>query len=253
MTLDGDDYLEGVDITAEEFYRRLHAGASVSTSQPSPGRILACYQLAAGQGAEQVLSIHIGSGISGTVRSALVAAESSPVPVTVVDTGQASFAEGLCAWEAIDALVTGATVEEAAERTMAAGRQVGNTFIVQALDLLRRGGRLIAEGTGEQKGIPVLAATPEGIHRVGAASTIDEAVDVMAGQIECATTSAGSRKLRVGIGHGAAPAIARALRAKVEKMSGVGEIVDYIVGPSMGGHAGPGNAGAVFIPRPVML
>ncbi len=253
VTLDGHEYLEGVDITADEFYGRLVSARSVTTSQPSPGRLLACYQRAAEEGAERVLSIHIGAGVSGTVQSAQVAAESSPIPVTIVDTGQASFAEGLCAWEAIEALASGATVELAAESARAASAAVGNTFVVKALDLLRRGGRLASEDGASAADVPVLALTGEGVKVVGIASTLDEAVTAMAGQIESAASAAPGRKLRVGIGHGGAPEIAGALRSRVAAMPDVGEIVDYIVGPSIGAHTGAGNAGAVYVPRPVIV
>ena len=253
VTLDGQEYLEGVDITADEFYGRLASARSVTTSQPSPGRLLACYQRAAQEGAERVLSIHIGSGVSGAVQSAQVAAESSPIPVTIVDTRQASFAEGLCAWEAIEALASGASVELAAESARAASAAVGSTFVVKALDLLRRGGRLVSEDGATAADVPVLALTEEGVKVVGVASTLDEAVAAMAGQIESAARAAPGRKLRVGIGHGSAPEIAGALRSLVAAMADVDEIVDYIVGPSIGAHTGAGNAGAVFVPRPVIV
>ena len=251
VVLDGQEYLEGIDITADEFYARLASARSISTSQPSPGRLLACYERAAEGGAEHVLSIHIGSGVSGTVQSAQVAAESSPIPVAIVDTGQASFAEGLCAWEAIDALVAGASVELAADCARAASAVMGNTFVVKALDLLQRGGRLASEVDPTPPGVPVLALTEGGVKVVGTAKTLDEAVDAMAAQIESAAGAAAGRKLRIGIGHGAAPEIAAALRSRVAAMPDVGEIVDYVVGPSIGAHTGAGNAGAVFVPRPV--
>ena len=200
-----------------------------------------------------MLSIHIGSGMSGTVQSAQVAADSSPIPVTIVDTGQASFAEGLCAWEAIEALASGASVELAAQFARAASAAVGSTFVVKALDLLRRGGRLVYEDGATAADVPVLAITGEGVKVVGVAKTLDEAVAAMAGEIESAARAAPGRKLRVGIGHGSAPEIAGALRSLVGAMADVGEIVDYIVGPSMGAHAGAGNAGAVFVPRPVIV
>ncbi|MFQ5809346.1 MAG: DegV family protein [Armatimonadota bacterium] len=251
VVLDGREFLEGIDITADEFYARLDAAHSVSTSQPSPGSLLACYQSAAAQGAERVLSIHIGSQLSGTVHSAQLAAESSPIPVTVADTGQASFAEGLCAWEAIDALAAGATVEVAAQLVQAASAAVGNTFVVKALDLLRRGGRLNPGAEAAAAGVPVLALTETGVTVVGTATTLDEAVDAMAAQIESVAAAASGRKLRIGIGHGAAPQIASALRSRVAAMPNIGEIVDYVVGPSVGAHTGAGNAGAVFVPRPL--
>ena len=253
VVLDGQEYLEGIDITADEFYERLDAGQSVSTSQPSPGRLLECYERAAVQGAKRALSIHIGSGISGTVQSAQVAAESSPIPVTIVDSGQASFAEALCAWEAIDALVAGATVEVAAEHAKAASAAMGNTFVVKALDLLRRGGRLVSEGDAAGAGVPVLALAESGVRVVGTAKTLDEAVAVMAARIESAAVASGGRKLRIGIGHGAAPEIARVLRARVATMPNIGEVVDYVVGPSVGAHTGAGNAGAIFVPHPVLV
>jgi hypothetical protein len=34
-------------------------------------------------------------------------------------------------------------------------------------------------------------------------------------------------------------------------MEHVEDIIEYVVGPSIGAHLGPGNAGAVFVARPV--
>jgi fatty acid-binding protein DegV len=77
---------------------------------------------------------------------------------------------------------------------------------------------------------------------------VEEAVAIMAGHIREAAESS-DHGLRVGIGHGAAAPIADALRAHVAVMPGVDEIIDYLVGPSVGAHTGAGNAGAVYIRR----
>jgi fatty acid kinase fatty acid binding subunit len=252
VEIDGEQYLEGVDITADEFYARVGSAKSVSTSQPAPGRFMELYRRAAEAGAEEIVSIHIGSSISGTVQSAQLASESSPAPVTVIDTGQASFAEGLCVWEAIDALVEGKSVAEMTQRVQAASKAVGNTFVVRALDLAKRGGRLAA-GEEAPQGIPVMALTGEGMKVLGSATTLDEAVEAMAAHIETAAQEAGVRKLRVGVGHGAAPEIASALRSRIEQISGIEEIVEYVVGPVIGAHTGAGTAGAVFLARPVAI
>jgi DegV family protein with EDD domain len=250
VVLDGHEYLEGVDITADEFYDRLPGTKSVSTSQPSVGRFIELYREAGKGGAEEVVAIHIGANVSGTVQSARLASESSPVPVTVIDTGQASFAEGLCVLEALEALSTGKTVAEVVQVVDRASRAVGNTFVVKALDLARRGGRLDAADE-PAAGIPVLALTGEGMKVVGTATTIEEAVGLMAGHVEVAARDSAGRTLRVGVGHGAAPEIAAALRQQVVGIEGVGEVIDYVVGPVIGAHTGAGTAGAVFIARPV--
>jgi DegV family protein with EDD domain len=253
VEIDGHLYLEGIDITPDEFYGRLASATTVTTSQPSIGRLLECYRQAAQQGAEEILSIHIGAGVSGTVQSALLAAESSPVPVRVVDTGQASFAEGLCVWEAIEALADGASAQEAKERALAASSLMGNTFVVKALDLVKRGGRLISEGGTQAAGVPVMALTPRGIEVVQVAKTLEEAVEAMTARVVEGVERAGGRRLRVGVGHAAAPEIAHALRRRIERLTGVREVIDYVVGPAVGAHTGAGSAGAVFVPRPVIL
>jgi len=250
VEMDGTQYLEGVDISTDEFYDRLPGAKSVSTSQPSVGRFIELYKEAGKAGAEEIVSIHIGANISGTVQSARLAAESSPVPVMVVDTGQASFAEGLCVLDALEALAAGKTVAEVVQVVDRASKAVGNTFVVKALDLARRGGRLTGSD-GAAMGISVLALTGEGMKVVGTATTIEEAVELMAGHVAAAARDASGQMLRVGVGHGAAPQIAAALRRRVADTEGVQEVIDYVVGPVIGAHTGAGTAGAVFVPRPV--
>jgi len=96
--------------------------------------------------------------------------------------------------------------------------------------------------------IPVLVTEAGAVRVAGSAETIPEAVGIMAGHIREAASVA-PHGLRVGIGHGAAAPIAQALREQVAGMQGVDEIIEYLVGPSVGAHTGAGNAGAVYIRR----
>ncbi|MCH7809268.1 MAG: DegV family protein [Chloroflexi bacterium] len=246
IELDGDVYAE-TDLDPDDFYRRLPTAKSVTTSQPSPALLIQAYERAASEGAEHILSIHIGSNVSGTVNAANLAAADSPVPVTVVDTRTVSMAEGLCILEAIEALSGGASPAEAARVASEAGPRIGNTFIVRALDLPRRGGRL-KDDSAAGDGVHVMVASGDGMQVVGSAANVDDAVDIMAAQIE-AFAAAASGPLRVGVGHGAAPGIAAELKARLDTMQGIGDIIEYVVGPAVGVHTGPGNAGAVYISR----
>ena len=99
----------------------------------------------------------------------------------------------------------------------------------------------------------MLVLQPDGIKVAGQATTLEGAVGLMATHSRAAADTAGNagKALRIGIGNGDADEIAAALRAGVAAMPHVGEIIDYTVGPSMGAHLGPGNAGAVFIARPL--
>ena len=132
VVVDGVEYLEGVDLDADDFYARFGAGRpQVSTSQPSPGRFAAAYEAVAERGATEILSVHIGSSVSGTVNAARLASQVSQVPVRIVDTGTASFAVSLCLWEAAEAIAAGANVEEAAAVAERVSAAVGNVFVVE--------------------------------------------------------------------------------------------------------------------------
>src|SRR5207302_3355579 len=143
VTLDGDDFLEGVNLDADGFYARFEQGVTqVSTAAPSPGRFMLAYEALVERGATEILSIHIGSSVSSTLDAARVASRGAGVPVRLVDTGTASFGVACCVWEAAEALAKGAGVEEAASVADAVAARTGNVFVVGALELARRGGRL---------------------------------------------------------------------------------------------------------------
>ncbi len=247
VTVDGVDHLEGVDLDADAFYAAFAGGAApqVATSQPSPGRFAALYRRLAEEGADGVLSVHIGSAVSGTVNSARLGAVDSPVPVTVVDTGTASFGVGCCAWEAAEALRAGATAAEAAAVAESLAPSVGNVFVVRALDLARAGGRL-APGAGalvEADRVPVLSLVEGAVQVVGTASDLDEATTLMAERVRSAGDGL---RVAVGIADAAAIPLWRALEAALAGAPEVTEVIRYRVGPSVGAHTGPGTAGAFF-------
>ena len=90
----GQEHSEGVDVTADEVAAALRSFAPVSTSRPSPSAFLRAYEAAAAAGAEAIVSVHISADMSSTIDSARLAAEQSPVPVTVVDSRSMGMAMG---------------------------------------------------------------------------------------------------------------------------------------------------------------
>jgi DegV family protein with EDD domain len=244
VVVDDQPYLEGVDITAAEFYDRLAAGASVSTAAPSPGAVLTAYERSVAAGATEILSIHIGSNTSATINAVNVAAGSSPVPVEIVDTGTASFAVACCVWAAGEVLAAGGDLARAADGARRVADQVGNVFIVGALDLARRGGRLAADAT-EGEGLPVLALADGKMQAVGQVHDVESAVDAMTDYL--VETAAGTPQ-RVGVGDALTPELAEEYAARLADRPEVDELVRYEIGPSVGAHTGAGTVGACFFP-----
>ena len=245
VTVDGVEYLEGVDLDADAFYARFQRGRPVvSTAQPSPGRFAAAYEAVADRGATEILSVHIGSTVSGTINSARLAAQVSPVPVRIVDTGTASFAISLCLWEAAEAVAGGATLDDAAVAAERVSATVGNVFVVGALDVARAGGRLAGD-VRPAATIPVLTLVGGVMQQVERCADLDEAADAMARVVR-----AGGPSLRVGVGlsdPGTAPLVA-ALEERLRRAGEVRELVRYRIGPSVGAHTGPGTVGTMFAP-----
>jgi DegV family protein with EDD domain len=243
VVVDGVPLREGEQIDAAGITAALDRGARLSTSAPSPGTFLQAYEELAAAGATAVLSVHTGGATSVTAQSARVAARSALLPVEVVDTASASFPVTLAAWAAADALAAGADLATAAQAAATAAGRVGNVFVVGALGLARRGGRLADDVPGD--GVPVLALADGAMRPVAQVAELSSAVEAMAGYVE---EHSGGSPLRVGVGQLGAPELAAALEAALRDRLRVEELVRYVVGPSIVVHTGLGTVGAVFVP-----
>lgn len=245
VTVDGEEFQEGVDLDADEFYARFEKGVPVvTTAAPAPGRFVAAYEALAEGGATEILSVHIGSRVSATLTAARVGARLSPVPVRLVDTGTASFAVACCLWEAAEALERGASLEEAAHVAEQVASRCGNVFVVRALDLARAGGRLAA-GTEEatEDSIPVLTLADGEIRPVGRVRSIEQAADAMATHVRAAGTGI---RAGIGVADAAAAALWKAVEDRLLAAPEVVDLVRYRVGPSVAAHTGPGTAGVSY-------
>ena len=96
-------FKDWIDINPKEFYQRMRDSDILpKTSQPSVAQFAQVYQKLAGE-AEQIVSIHLSSELSGTVQAAEMARDMANVPVTVIDTKSGSLGTGLI----VDAAVRG--------------------------------------------------------------------------------------------------------------------------------------------------
>jgi len=238
VVIDGDARPEP-EVEPGWFYARLRCGATVTTAAPSPGELRAAYREAAAAGAEEILSIHVGSNYSATVTAARLAAAEAAVPVVVVvDTMTASFVEGCCVWRAAEALARGESAATAAERARAVAAEAGSVFTVGEPARARRSGRV---EVGDGSGVVVLGTAGPEMFEIGRVDTAESAVEAMVRHV-----ASRPGPLRVGIGHADAPTAADALERALHALPQVHETVRYVVGPSVAAHTGVGTVGAVF-------
>jgi fatty acid kinase fatty acid binding subunit len=130
------------------FYDHMRTAATLpSTSQPSVGDFLAAFEPLIEAG-DDVLSIHLSGGISGTVsaaqqaRDALIERGIGPERIQVLDSETGCAGHGLMAIAAANAVRRGADLQGATEAARALRGQMKILFAVDTLEYLRRGGRI---------------------------------------------------------------------------------------------------------------
>jgi DegV family protein with EDD domain len=142
--VDGErTYRDGVDVTAGEFHDRLSGdGPLPTTSQPAPAHFLETFGRAAEEG-EQVVGVILGSSLSGTLGSAVSAAERFGVaPVHLMDSLAASLLQGLLVVKACELAELGRAPEEIVEELVRIRARSGILFTVDTFERLIASGRV---------------------------------------------------------------------------------------------------------------
>ena len=247
VTIDGVDHLEGAGLDADGFYARFAGGEhpTITTSQPSPGRLADAYRRLADRGCTDVMSIHLAGAMSGTVTSATLAARSVDVPVHVIDTGSASFGVAVCVWAAGVAIARGASPDDIRRRVANLVPRIGTAFMVGVPLLIERGGRAQGVDVGDDDGVPVLAMSGGELSVLERVATTEDAIDVMS------TYAAGwGEGVTVAIGVADAPSrpLSDRLAAALRGLDSVDDVIEYRLGPSVGAHTGPGTFGLFVFP-----
>jgi DegV family protein with EDD domain len=239
-------YLDGVEITRQEFYSNLSTyKVQPTTAAPPPEKYQVIYESLAQQGATEILSIHISKALSAVVDTARLAAqEIQSIPVTVFDSRQLSLGTGFLVETAAILAQAGHSLEEI---LAALNDQIGRTYVFAALDtleFLRRSGRLNGVATG-----------------LGSILQIKPIMKMYDGQPDAERVRTRKRALRrvinlldekgplerVAIVHTHSAARVEQLRQQARQFLPAGEILSMDITPVIGAHIGPGAVGFAVI------
>ena len=137
-------FLDGVDLTREEFYTRLPGFTPAPrTAAPGPEVFAQIYERLANEGAQAILSIHISESLSATVNSARAAAEEfTRIPVTVLDSGQLSLGMGFLVEKAAQLAQVGQRTDQVLAALQGVMKRTYVFASLKTLEYLRRSGRM---------------------------------------------------------------------------------------------------------------
>lgn len=244
----GKSYLDDVDITPDEFYRRLMVEKEMpTTSQPSAGVFKDVYNRLAEE-SDGVLAILISSDLSGTVDSALAAAEMiEDFPVRVVDSRLTTMALGLCVLQAVKMAEKGSDLDETVASLQPLIDDMKVMFVVDTLEFLHRGGRIggAQRLIGGMLAVKPLLQLKEGkIDSLESIRTKKKAVQKMLSIFE--EDAVGKEKIHFSVFHGAAEDEAESIRQYVEDKYHPETLVVANLSPVIGVHTGPGTVGISY-------
>lgn len=252
LTLEDKTYRSGEDIQPEEFYRLIAATESFpTTSLPSAGEFAELYRRLA-QKDPEILSIHISSGLSGTLDAARAGAALVPeAKVTFFDSLTLSCPLGWQVEFALRAAQVGWSAGQIVERLAQFREKAHGMFTLPMLKYLIHGGRishlrgLVASMLNIKPIIGVDKITGKYIS-VAQEITFKRAINKMAESITQWIPEGSA--VRVQLLHGNNLEATAQLRQRLEQLFNCKFAPTTIIAPILGAHTGPGLVGLAVAP-----
>ncbi len=252
IELEGKTYLSGINLQPEEFYRLLsQTDAFPTTSQPSAGEFAALYRELAKKDPE-ILSIHVSSGLSGTIEAARAGAAMAPeARVTFFDSLTLSCPLGWQVEAAARAASAGWPLDRILPRLEAIRQKATGVFTLPMLKYLIHGGRishlqgLVASLLSIKPIISVDKVSGKYIS-LGQEVTFKRAIHKMADLVTEAFAE-GSR-LRIQLLHANNREGLEILRQRLDQLFKCIYLPATPIAPVLGAHTGPGLVGLCYGP-----
>ncbi len=244
--------VSSADISADEFYNRLEAMRPTipTTAMPSTGLFAELYRKIA-QTEKNIFSIHISSGLSGTINGAREGGEQAKPEANVNfwDTLTLSGGERFQVMAAALASKAGWTLHAIQERLSAIREKTEVIYTLDTLEYLARGGRIgrvqaIAGALLNLK--PVIRVDTDGKYStVSTARTLTKSMSTITEHLHNKYANA---PLWVTVLHGRFAEKAEALSRELQQTLNVAKMEVMRISPVLGVHTGPGIVGAAVVP-----
>ncbi len=249
--------INSADLSPDEFYDKLRAmdPEIPSTAQPSAGIFAKLYQTLA-NAEEEILSIHVSSGLSGTIQAAKMGAEQvSEAVVTAIDSMTLSGGQRFQVLAAALAAKAGWAKEAIIERIDHIREHTEVIYSLDTLKYLAKGGRIgrVQALAGHLLNIkPIIRVDREDgkYSTVGKARTLRKTLTMMADHL--AEMYQDDSPLWVSVMHGQLADQADEFAAMLKERLPIAHLETLRISPVLGVHTGPGIVGATVVPMRLM-
>ncbi|WP_062356603.1 DegV family protein [Bacillus kwashiorkori] len=247
INLEGKTYLDREDITPTEFIEKMKTADELpKSSQPSLGSFIKLYNELTSDGSE-VISIHLSSGLSGTVRTAETAAKQCNGKVTVVDSLYISKGLAFQVIEAATMAKKGHSMAEIIDRLNVVRKSTRLFVVVDTLENLMKGGRIGKAKAliGSLLNIKPIATLEEGVYSpIANARSHGQVVKQLVKHLVEDTN--GKIIKGIGITHADGKDLAIRLKEKILELYENLEILIEDTTPIISTHTGPGAIGFMY-------
>lgn len=248
--------VNSADISADEFYNRLEAMRPQfpTTAQPSSGIFAEIYRKLAGAG-KDIFSIHISSGLSGTINSARDGGEQvkGEANVHFWDTLTLSGGERFQVMAAALASKAGWAMHNIQDRLTKIREKTEVIYTLDTLEYLARGGRIgrVQAIAGAMLNLkPVIRVDTDGKYTtVAKGRSIGKSMSIIADHL---AEKYGKTPLWVTVLHGRFAEKADTLAEEFKQKLNISKMEVMRISPVLGVHTGPGIVGAAVVPMELM-
>ncbi len=243
-------YLQGVDLSEDEFYRRIAEEQVIpKTSQASPQQLEDTYTRIAQPG-DTVLSIHVSSKLSGTFESAVIAARKlrGKIRVLPFDSKAGAAALAFMCKEAREMDRQGRTPEEILQRLETMRERLRIILSMDTLEYARLSGRVKATQALLASALrlkPIIELEDGALIAKGKVRTRARA---LAHVVQRMKEEMGQRLTDVAVVHARAPQAAQQLAASAQEALNVRTLITTTLSTAVTVHLGPGTVGLVAYP-----
>lgn len=180
IIINDKEYLDGVDLTRDEFYEQLpDLDPPPTTAAPAPGEFEAAYKEMFDKDYDHIISIHTAAKLSAIYSAAAIAADSFEGRIDVIDSNQLTLGIGYQVLAASEAAQAGKSLDEVHQVIEDTRLRTKVFALVDTLENLKRSGRVswVQASLGNLMQIKLIVEVKDGeIQRTTAARTRQKAV-----------------------------------------------------------------------------